>query len=310
VLRARRVLVTGGVGFVGSHLVRRLLGLGYEVTVLDYLSGGNVEYLADVSGRVLFVRGDVRNSGAVSEALMGVDVVFHLAALTDVLESFRKPMLYMDVNVGGTVNLLRCCVEDGVKRFVYVSSCAVYGDPVRLPIDEGHPTNPLSPYGASKLAAEAYCGVYSKAYELETLVFRLFNVYGPRQSRAYAGVVAEFIKRVKRGEPPVIFGDGEQTRDFIFVYDVAEFLVKALEYQPENVMEVMNVGSGKPTTMNDLAKLVLKMGGRCDLKPIFEKPRSGEIRFSVAETSKAVKLLGYAPQYTMEEGLKMTIDAM
>ena len=300
-----RVLVTGGCGFIGSYLVRRLVNLGYNVVILDNLARGNmITNLRDIANNVRLMKGDIREYETVLKALKDVDVVFHLAALTDVQESIEKPRLYHEVNSTGTLNLLQASVENKVEKFVYTSSCAVYGNPVKLPIDENHPTNPLSPYAASKLSAENYCKAYSNNYGLKVLILRLFNVYGPRQTKSYAGVISEFIKRVMDDKPPVIFGDGKQTRDFIYVEDVVEYLTKALDYEPEDKFDVFNVGTGKPVTINQLADLVLKIIGKENLKPVYEKPKEGEIKHSVADIVKAVNHLNYVPQYTLEEGLR------
>jgi len=300
-----RILITGGCGFIGSYLVRRLVNLGYNVVILDNLAKGNmITNLRDIANNVRLVKGDIREYETVLKASKDVDVIFHLAALTDIQESIEKPRLYHEVNSTGTLNLLQASVENKVEKFVYTSSCAVYGNPVKLPISEEHPTNSLSPYAASKLSAENYCKAYSNSYGLKVLILRLFNVYGPRQTKSYAGVVSEFIRRVMDGKLPVIFGDGEQTRDFIYVDDVVEYLVKALNYEPKNGFEVFNVGTGKPITINQLADLVLKMVGKENLKPVYEKPKEGEIKHSVANIVKTVNHLNYVPQYTLEEGLR------
>jgi UDP-glucose 4-epimerase len=252
------------------------------------------------------VKGDLRFAPAVERALDGVDVVYHLAALTDVRESVRRPRLYYRVNVDGTLNLLEGCRRAGVKRVVYVSSCAVYGEPVRLPIGEDHPTNPLSPYAASKLAAEAYCRSYAFCYGFDVTVFRLFNVYGPRQSDDYAGVISTFVKRVCEGKPPIIYGSGEQSRDFIYVGDVVECLAKAIDLSG---FDVFNLGSGRAVTVNELAELVLRLSGRSDLKPVHVEGRRGEIFASVADVSKVERVLGFRARKPLEEGIKELIEA-
>jgi len=297
-----RVLVTGGYGFIGSHLARRLLELGFEVVVFDNFSKPSCVVVDGAS----VVKGDLRFASAVERALDGVDVVYHLAALTDVRESVRRPRLYHRVNADGTLNLLEGCRRAGVKRVIYVSSCAVYGEPVRLPIDENHPTNPLSPYAASKLAAEAYCRSYAFCYGFDVAVFRLFNVYGPRQSDDYAGVISEFVRRVCNGEPPVIYGSGEQSRDFIYVSDVVECLVKAIDLSG---FEVFNLGSGRAMTINELAELVLRLSGRSGLEPVRVEGRRGEVFASVADVSKVERVLGFRAKKPLEEGIKELIEA-
>ena len=304
-----RILVTGGCGFIGSFLVKKLVNLGFDVAVLDNLSSGSLANLGGVVDKVRFIEGDVRKYGVVLKALKDVDVVYHLAALTSVQESIRKPMLYHEVNSKGTLNLLKASVENKIKKFIYASSCAVYGNPVKLPISEDHPTNPLSPYAASKLSAEAYCKAYSNAYGLHVLILRLFNVYGPKQSENYAGVIIEFIRRVKNNEPPVIFGDGEQTRDFIYVSDVVEYFTRALNYKLENnFCEIFNIGTGKPITINQLANLVLQVVEKRSLGVVYKEPKKGDIRHSVADISKAVNHLMYVPSCNIEEGLRKMLE--
>ena len=302
---AERVLVTGGAGFIGSHVVERLIQLGYSVRVLDDLSSGCLSNLSSVVDRVEFVRGDVRRCEDVDAAVDGVDSVVHLAGLVSVAESFEKPLLYHEVNAGGTLRLLDACVRFGADRFVYASSCAVYGDPLRLPVNEGHPLNPLSPYAASKVAAEAYCQAFSP--RVGVCVLRLFNVFGPRQRDGeYAGVIARFIGRVRRNLPPVIYGDGLQSRDFIYVGDVAEFFARAVERR--DVVGVFNVGSGKRISVNELAEIILKEAGKMDLKPVHTEARVGEVRHSEANASKAFETFGYKPQITLDEGIRRLLD--
>lgn len=274
---------------------------GHEVIVLDNLSTGSLENLGDLTGSVEVLKGDVRDSAAVEAVARSAEGVVHLAALVDVAESLEKPRLYFDVNVLGTLNVLEAARRAEVV--VFASSAAVYGDPVRLPIDEEHPLRPLSPYGASKVAGEALVTAYAHNRGFRPVVLRLFNVYGPRQSRAYAGVVAEFIKRVQRGEPPVIYGDGTQTRDLVFISDVVEYFARALA--SERVAGVYNIGSGKPTSVLELAETVARALGRPDLRPLHAPPRPGDIKHSVASIARAVRDFGYEPAVPLEEGVRM-----
>jgi UDP-glucose 4-epimerase len=298
-----RILVTGGAGFIGSHLVKALVKAGHSVRVLDNFSTGSLENLGDIAGSVELVVGDVRSYGVVEKAVKGVDAVIHLAALIDVAESIEKPDLYFDVNARGTYNIAKAC--KGVSVLVFASTCAVYGEPVKLPVAEDCTIAPKSPYAAAKVAGEAFIQAYSNLYGYRYAILRLFNVYGPKQSKAYAGVIIEFIKRVSRGEPPIIFGDGEQTRDFIHVSDVVEAIIMAITN--EKARDVFNIGSGKPVTINQLAKLILKLMGREDLKPIHTTPRPGDIRHSVADITKAREALGFKPRIGLEEGLQSLI---
>jgi UDP-glucose 4-epimerase len=304
-----KVLVTGGAGFVGSHVVDKIVGSGYSVRVIDNLSEGKLSNIGGhlKNGRVRFFNGDVRDAELVKKCIRDVDAVVHLAAVTSVPFSFANPSLTFDVNVNGTVNLLNACVETKVKRFVFVSSCSVYGDPCYLPIDEIHPTSPLSPYAVSKLEGEEHCRNHQEQYGLSTVVLRLFNVYGPRQGlNAYSGVVTRFLDQVRKRMPLVIFGDGLQTRDFVHVWDAAEAVLKALENT--NVAgEVFNIGFGRATSVNSLAKSVLNLVG-ASLGIVYEKPRAGDIKTSFADISKAEQQLDYRPIVPLEKGLRSLVE--
>jgi UDP-glucose 4-epimerase len=295
-----RVLITGGAGFIGSHLVRALVRAGYGVRVFDNLSTGSLDNIGDLLDAIEFVRGDVRDYGTVESAVRGIDAVVHLAALIDVAESIEKPDLYFDVNVRGTYNVVKASRSAGT--FVFASSSAVYGEPIRVPIPEDHPLMPKSPYAASKISGEAFVQAFANQYGFRPVILRLFNVYGLKQSRAYAGVIIEFIRRVSRGEPPVIFGDGEQTRDFIHVSDVVEAIMLSL--RNEGARGVFNIGSSEGVTINRLANLILKLMGREDLKPIYAPPRPGDIRYSIADITRARKELGFKPKVGLEVGIK------
>jgi len=298
-----RVLVTGGAGFIGSHLVKALVKAGHQVRVLDNLSTGSIENLADVLNAIEFVRGDVRDYGVVESAVRGVDAVVHLAALIDVAESVEKPDLYFDVNVRGTYNVVKA--SKNVSTFVFASSSAVYGEPIRVPIPEDHPLMPKSPYAASKVSGEAFVQAFANQYGFRPVILRLFNVYGPKQSRSYAGVIIEFTRRVSRGEPPVIFGNGEQTRDFVHVSDVVEAVMLSL--RNEGARGVFNIGSGEGVTINRLAHLILELMSREDLRPIYAPPRLGDIRHSIADITRARKELGFEPKLGLEVGIKELI---
>lgn len=301
-----KILVTGGAGFIGSHLVDRLMKEGYEVVVLDNFFSGkieNVKHHLD-NGKFHLTKGDVRNSDDAKEAIKNVDAVFHLAAIVSVPLSIKDPLLVNDANVRGTLNLLEASSKAYVDRFIFASSCAVYGEVDSLPINEHHPTSPIAPYAASKLAAEYYCKVFYENYGLNTLCLRYFNVYGPRQVKNYySGVITQFIDRLKKIKPPIIYGDGQQTRDFVHVEDIVEANMLALNCQHE-FGEVINVGTGKPTTINRLAEVLLELSGRSDLKPKYAAPRKGDIRNSCADISKAKRALGYEPKVTLKKGLR------
>ena len=292
-------MVTGGCGFIGSHLVERLVELGCEVLVVDIARRHVIE-------GVEYYNIDIRNMRDLEEVFKhGVDGVFHLAALIDVEDSIRRPCLYHEVNVSGTLNLLELVRKYDVGKFIFMSSAAVYGNPKYLPIDENHPLCPLSPYGASKVACESYIHAYFNAYGVNSIIFRLFNAYGPRQTSAYAGVISIFIRRALRGEPLIVFGDGNQTRDFIYVGDVVEALVKGLF---SNVrFGIYNLGTGRATSVNDLAKLVLEVVGR-KVPIVHDNPRPGDIRYSYACIDKIRGELNWEPRVSLREGLVKTVE--
>jgi len=305
-----RVLVTGGAGFIGSHTVDRFLADGFDVVVLDDLRGGCLENVSGHVGdrRFRFVRGDIRDSHLVKELVTGVDGVLHLAALVSVPESFRDPALYNDVNVGGTLNLLKACVDFGVNRFVYASSCAVYGEAESLPIKEGCPAKPMSPYAVSKLTAENYVCAFHEKYGLETVCLRYFNVYGPRQTFSdYSGVITQFLNRIENDLPLVVFGDGTQTRDFVYVQDVAEANILALN-RAQAVGGIFNIGTGVATSIKELANVLLELTKKTRLKIIYSEAREGDIMHSVADISKARNKLGYSPRVSLNHGLRELVQ--
>jgi UDP-glucose 4-epimerase len=295
-----RVLVTGGAGFIGSHLVKALVKAGHQVRVLDNLSTGSIENLTDVLDAIEFVRGDIRDYGTVESAVRGVNAVVHLAALIDVAESVEKPDLYFDVNVIGTYNVAKALRN--IDTFVFTSSSAVYGEPIKVPIPEDHPLMPKSPYAASKVSGEAFVQAFANQYGFRPVILRLFNVYGPKQSRAYAGVIIEFIRRVSRGEPLIIFGDGEQTRDFVHVSDIVNAIMLSLKN--EKARGVFNIGSGEAITINQLARLIIKMAGKEDLKLIHAPSRPGDIKYSVANITRVKRELRFEPKMKLELGIK------
>jgi len=299
--------VTGATGFIGSHLCLRLLDLGMEVHGLDDLSRGSLKRakILENSGMSLH-KADVRDWATVHEVLHEVkpDAVIHLAALISVEESIRMPELYMEVNAEGTRNIVRAASNVGSGRLIYASSAAVYGNPIRLPITEDHPTSPLSPYGLSKLMGERY--VTSEFIGREKpVILRIFNVYGPGQNPEYAGVITKFMERLSQGDPPIIFGDGEQTRDFIHVDDVVEAFIRSLD-TPLNETAVLNVGSGRPFKIIELARMMIRLYG-LNVEPIHVPPRPGDVRGSYADISLAKRLLGWNPKISLEEGLRRLI---
>lgn len=309
VLKGNRVLVTGGAGFIGSHLVDELVKDGFEVSVLDNLSTGRLENVKRhlESGSFRFVKGDVRDVHAVKEALKGVEAVFHLAAVTSVPYSVKHPDVTRKVNVEGTGNVLEACLREGVERFIYVSSCAVYGEPEYLSIDEKHPTRPVSPYAETKLEAESLCREFQEAYGLKTTVLRPFNVYGLRMRKdQYGGVIARFVERLRVKKPPIIYGDGTQTRDFLHVDDAVRAMMLALDSK-KAVGRTFNVATGVPTSINELAQLVIGLFGAVGFKPQHRSVRKGDVRDSYADIKEAKACLGFEPKISLKEGLSTLI---
>jgi UDP-glucose 4-epimerase len=301
----QRVLVTGGSGFIGSHLVDRLLEFGTDVAVLDNLSSGRLQNIRRHIGKknFHFKKGDIRDCSLVKKLMRKVDAVFHQAAFVSVQESTENPILANEINVQGTVNLLKAASSSNIKRFVYASSCATYGDVTKLPIKESYQLKPTSPYGVSKLCAENYVRVFHDIFGLETVCLRYFNVYGPRQNRnEYSGVIVKFIENLNKNRPLIIFGNGEQTRDFVHVRDIVESNMLALT-KDDAIGKTFNVGTGKPTKINDLAKLLLEITHK-NLRMIRSHPRKGEIMHSYADISEAKKLLQYSPKISLRKGLE------
>ena len=299
------ILVTGGAGFIGSHIVDRLLQEGVTVRVLDNLSTGEKKNLAQHQNNksLKFIEGDIRNFDLIKKAVKDVDAVIHEAALVSVTRSVQDPLLSTEINVTGTLNLLKACVEAHVKRFVFASSCAVYGDTKTLPNHEKLAPKPLSPYAADKLAVENYAKVFHELYGLETICLRYFNVYGPRQKYGpYSGVISIFINCLLKNEAPLIYGDGKQTRDFINIKDVVEANMLALSKQ-NAAGEIFNISTGKTTTLNNLALTIQKIMEKTDIKPVHAEPRSGDIKHSYGDITKARKNLGYEPKVQLEKGL-------
>lgn len=306
---SNRVLVTGGAGFIGSHLVERLIVEGFHVEVIDDLSTGRVENLSDVwqNKKLHFAFGDIRNQQLVKICLRDVEAVVHLAAIASVKKSIEEPLATHDINASGTLNLLKASSEARVRKFVFASSCDVYGDAHELPISEGHPVNPLSPYAASKLAGEGYCQAFARSYGLDTACLRLFSVYGPRQyGGEYGGVISRSLDRLSDNLPPIIEGDGEQYRDFIHVRDVADAVLKVLRGE-KCAGEVYNIGSGKATKVNELIRLLQRLVGKEGIEPMHLDAVSGEIRSSLADIRKAVQQLGFGPRLELEEGLSLLV---
>jgi len=300
-----KILVTGGAGFIGSHLVDRLLTEGFDVTVIDNLSTGqrgNIAHHKD--GKDFhFIEGDIRDTALIKKVVTNVDAVFHEAALVSVPRSVENPLSTNEVNVSGTLNLLKTSTDARVRKFVYASSSSVYGETKTLPKHENLTLHPISPYAVSKLAAENYVRAYYKVYGLDTCCLRYFNVYGPRQTYGpYSGVIPIFVNRLLRGEPPLIYGDGTQTRDFTYVQDVVEANMLALT-EKGATGEVFNIATGNQTTINQLATMLQQIMNQTNLRPVHANPRSGDIKHSYADVAKAKKLLQFNPKISLKNGL-------
>jgi nucleoside-diphosphate-sugar epimerase len=302
-----RVLITGGAGFIGSHLAEILLGLGASVVVIDDLCGGSKENFASF-GPVEFVEASILDRDALARATKGCRYVFHQAALGSVPRSVKEPRLYNDVNTTGTLNVLEAAREAGVKRVMFAASSSAYGEnPV--PWIEHMPTMAKSPYAATKVAGEALFRAYSTSYGLDTACLRYFNIFGPRQNAnsAYAAVIAAFAKAILAGTAPVIYGDGEQSRDFTFVYNAVHANLLAARREAPVKGEVINVGTGGRVSVNELAVKVAQMLGRPELKAVHEPERTGDIKHSFADLSKAKSLLAYEPIAAFADGLERTL---
>jgi UDP-glucose 4-epimerase len=305
----KRYVVVGGAGFIGSTLVRKLLARGDgEVAVIDNLLTGKEENLAEVAGKIDFQKIDIRSYDAVAPVVRGADTVVHLAAIPSVPRSIAEPLPSHDVNINGTFQVFRACADGGVRRVVYAASSSAYGDTETLPKVETMLARPLSPYAAQKLMGEYYASVFHSCFGLEAVSLRFFNVFGPRQdpSSPYSGVISVFLKCLLERRSPTIHGDGGQSRDFTFVDDVAELVMKAAD--AEGVAgQVYNAGNGNRYTLNFVWETLQKLGG-VSLPADYGPPRAGDVRDSQADTTKAMRDLGHSPRFSLEEGLRLTLE--
>ena len=302
-----RILVTGGAGFIGSHLAERLLREGHEVRILDSFATGRRSNLDALDG-VELVEGDIQSYERAHTAVLGCDYVLHQAALPSVPRSIQDPLTSAAVNTTGTLNVLLAARDAGVRRVVFASSSSVYGASTALPKLEEMPALPISPYAVSKLAAESYCRVFSQVYSLECVALRYFNVFGPRQDpqSQYAAVVPRFITAALQGQRPVVFGDGEQSRDFTYIDNVVDANLLALT-APDAVGEVFNVACGERYTLNALLTLVGEVAG-VEIDPEYREPRPGDVLHSQAGIDKARRLLGFAPAVGFADGVRRTVE--
>ena len=301
-------LVTGGAGFIGSHIAEALVRQGASVTILDDLSSGRAANLAPLGSGVTFIKGDVRDGAAVRRALEGVEAVFHQAAVPSVVRSFDNPAETLSVNVAGTAEILETCRRMGIGKVVFASSSSVYGDSPSLPKEESMDPQPKSPYALSKLSCEKLLGIYADVYGMDTAALRYFNVFGPRQDPAseYAAVIPRFITSVLRGKAPTVFGDGLQTRDFAYIENVVRANLLCLR-TPNLRGEVINVACGERISLLDLLAVLGDLTGRTPA-PVFEPERAGDVKHSLASIDKAAALIGYTVEVPVREGLKRTLE--
>ena len=302
---AKNILVTGGVGFIGSHTVDLLISKGYNVNTLDDLSTGKKE---NINKKSKFIFSSIFNADKNIKKFRNIDAIVHCAAQISVSKSVREPINDARTNIIGTLKLLEICRQIGIRKFVFASTGgAIYGSaPKKFPVSENHTESPESPYAVSKKSIELYLNFYRKTYDIDCISLRYANVYGPRQDYlGEAGVIAIFINKLLRSQRPTIFGDGNQTRDFVYVKDVAAANLKALERNTKS--KVINIGTGTQTNINKLLNLITKLVGK-NIKPIYEKPRQGDVKRSSINISLARKELGWKPSISLEDGLRRTIE--
>ena len=306
-MKEKTVVVTGGAGFIGSNLARHLLSTRNQVIIIDDLSTGRLENINDIidDKNVRFIQGSITDVELLRDAFKGVQYVFHQAALPSVPRSIKDPLTTNQVNINGTLNVLMAAKEASVQKVVYASSSSVYGDTPTLPKTESMTPHPLSPYAVSKLTGEYYGQIFTDVFRLPTVSLRYFNVYGPFQdpSSEYAAVIPKFIQNVLHDKPPVVYGDGEQTRDFTFIDDVVQANVRAAE---STATGVFNTAGGRRITVNELARTIMRLCEK-ELDIVYEAARPGDIKHSLADSSKAHASFGYAPQFDIAKGLKETI---
>lgn len=304
-----QALITGGGGFIGSNLADELLSAGWRVRVLDNFATGRRENIAHLAGRIELMEGDITDAACAARSVKDVSCVFHLAALPSVPRSVRDPVASHNVNINGILNMLIAARDAGVDRFVFASSSSVYGESKVLPKHEGMIPSPLSPYALHKLTGEHYCRIFTGLYGLKTWCVRYFNVFGPRQNpeSEYAAAIPRFIKAIRSGKPPVIFGDGGQTRDFTFVADAVAATISCTRASPDSAGRVFNVAGGKRIPLNTLVQSLLRLLNS-GIKPVHEAARFGDVRDSQADLALAREILGWTPQVPLDEGLRKTVE--
>ena len=302
-------LVTGGAGFIGSHIAAALFGQGARVRIIDDLSTGHAENIDEIGGAVDFIQASLSDNKKLVSALEDVELVFHEAAIPSVPRSVEKPVETHEASVNATFSLLLAARDERVRRVIYAASSSAYGDQPESPKREDMRPDPLSPYAVAKLVGEYYCQVFSRAYGLETVSLRYFNVFGPRQdpSSQYSGVISRFIGALLNGERPTIYGDGEQSRDFTYVSNVVDANLRAAE-SVAAVGRVINIANGRSVTINHVLDLLKELTGRNEVRAEHAPPRTGDVRDSLADLTVARSLLGYNPSVSLEEGMRLTLD--
>jgi UDP-glucose 4-epimerase len=305
----RKIVVTGGAGFLGSHLVDKLIQEGEEVIVIDNLFRGQTENIEHhiPNKKFTLLNDEIQNKTKINDALHLADAVIHFASISSVFRSIVEPEIVNTINVTGTLNMLNLCIKEEVQCFIFASSAAVYGGDRNRPLQENDSLHPLSPFAASKIAGEAYCKAYSETYGLNTIILRFMNIYGPRITKVYRRVCSKFAEATIRNEPLVIVGDGKQTRDFTYITDAINTVLLTLNHN--NIKgETFNVGTGKPTTINQLANLYKKIYGNSKQEIKHISAKKGDLRYSYADIAKAKKTVGYKPKINLETGITKYLE--
>ncbi len=304
-----KIVVTGGAGFLGSHLVDKLIREGEEIIVIDNLFRGQTENIEQhiPNKKFTLLNDEIQNKTKINDALHLADAVIHFASISSVFRSIVEPEIVNTINVTGTLNMLNLCIKEEVQCFIFASSAAVYGGDRNRPLQENDSLHPLSPFAASKIAGEAYCKAYSETYGLNTIILRFMNIYGPRITKVYRRVCSKFAEATIRNEPLVIVGDGKQTRDFTYITDAINTVLLTLNHN--NIKgETFNVGTGKPTTINQLANLYKKIYGNSKQEIKHISAKKGDLRYSYADIAKAKKTVGYKPKINLETGITKYLE--
>jgi nucleoside-diphosphate-sugar epimerase len=299
----KKALITGGAGFIGSNIAQRLVKEGINVRIIDNFSTGKIENLSEILHDIKLIKGDIRDNVIVKEAVKNVDIIYHYAAMASVQKSIENPQLCTDINVSGTLTLLNAAIEHKVEKFIFASSSSVYGDDPIIPKKENMIPSPLSPYAVTKLSSEHFCRIYSKLYNLKTICFRYFNIYGPRQDpdSEYSAVIPKFIKQLINKNNPVVYGDGTQSRDFIYIDDVAEYNLATISTDNFKHL-VLNCACGISYNLIDLIN-VIKKELKIEINPIFKDERQGDIKHSYANIDKIIDFFNYKPKTSLEKGI-------